>query len=286
MRETVVTATGGTGVEYHGGASDREPTAWAPEVRRPVSGFTSVDQSPDPGRLVRFLEDSATGLGAMKSYMATAHALRRPMAPVLDLGCGAGHDLALLADAAVLGLGVDPSRVMLRAAATRGVGPLVQARGEELPFASHVFAGSRIERVLMHVVEPAAVVAEVVRCVQPRGLLTVFEPDWSSLVVSGSAVPTNWVSNARHPSIGSLIGDLLSAAGCSVVDRVEERSWWSFRDFVRITRLEQSLERAVVAGVVPRATVQQWLTEQRRLADAGEFRAEIAKLLWVATTPA
>jgi hypothetical protein len=35
----------------------------------------------------------------------------------------------------------------------------------------------------MHVAEAAVVVAEALRCLEPGGLVTVFEPDWQSLVV-------------------------------------------------------------------------------------------------------
>lgn len=250
-----------------------------------MSAFSSVDQAAEPERLIRFLDDSAIGLAAMKHYMATAHALRRPTAPILDVGCGAGHDLVVLADAGIECVGVDPSWVMIGAAATRCDGPLLQARGEHLPFADRSFAGSRIERVLMHVTDPSAVVEEVVRCVQPGGLLTIFEPDWSSLTVNRSSVPTRWVSNARHPSIGADVGDLLDAEGCLLVDRVEERSWWTLDDFERITNIQQTLDRAVARGHASPRETQAWLAEQRRQAAVGAFRAEIAKILWVATTP-
>ncbi len=56
----------------------------------------------------------------------------------------------------------------------------------------------------MHVVEPAAVLAELVRCLEPGALVTVFEPDWSrfqvrSAVIDGS---TMWLSAAPHPDVG------------------------------------------------------------------------------------
>jgi ubiquinone/menaquinone biosynthesis C-methylase UbiE len=244
-----------------------------------------VDYATEPNRLIRSLEQSALGLAAMKQYMAVTHWLRRPSAPVLDLGCGAGHDLAVLENLGVFCVGVDPSSVMLAATSTISSSPVVRGYGERLPFADRVFAGCWIERVLMHVADPAAVITEVVRCVQPQGLLTVFEPDWSSLVVNGSPVPTGWVTTARQPAIGAQLGELLSAANCSVVDRVEERSWWTFSDFERITNLNVSLDRAVASGHISAAEAQQWLADQRERAAAGDFRAEIAKSLWVATSP-
>jgi SAM-dependent methyltransferase len=251
-----------------------------------ASGFSAVDDAADPARLVESLAQSATGLAAMKHYMAVTHALHHPEAPVLDLGCGAGHDLAVLGAVGVRGVGVDPSAVMLDAAVASGTrAPLVRASGEGLPFADRSFAGCWIERVLMHVADPEAVVAEVVRCVQPGGLLTVFEPDWTTLALTGTPVPAGWLTMARHPAIGSAVGGLLTAAGCSLRDRVEERSWWTADEFARITRLSQSLDRAVATGTASRSEVRRWLAEHRRQVDADDFRAEIVKLLWVATTP-
>jgi SAM-dependent methyltransferase len=249
------------------------------------SPFSAVDEAADPRRLVESLDSSAVGLAAIKQYMAVTHALRGPPGRVLDLGCGAGHDLAVLDALGLEGVGVDPSAVMLDAAATRSTAPLVQAGGERLPFADGVFAGCWIERVLMHVDRPATVVHEVVRCVRPGGLLTIFEPDWSSLRICGSPVPAGWMCVARHPGIGAVVGDLMRAAGCSVLDRVEERSWWTFEEFERITNLGRSLVQAVARGQASRTAVERWLAEQRSRAAAGERRAEIAKLLWVATTP-
>jgi SAM-dependent methyltransferase len=252
-----------------------------------VSAFSAVDDAAEPARLIEFLGQSAAGLAAMKHYIAVAHALRQPDAPVLDLGCGAGHDLAVLDAVGVRGVGVDSSAVMLDAAVAGGArAPLVRAAGERLPFADGAFAGCWIERVLMHVPEPAVVIAEVVRCVRPGGLLTIFEPDWSTLAVNGTPVPAGWLSIARHPAIGSAVGDLLTAAGCDIRDRVEERSWWTADEFARITRLNQALDRVVASGPASRSEVRRWLDEQRSRAAADDFRAEIVKLLWVATTAA
>lgn len=250
-----------------------------------MSAFSAVDSSPDPARLISVLEQTAIGLAAMKHYMAVTHALTKPTAPVLDLGCGAGHDLTVLHDCGVVAIGVDPSAVMLDAAARRANAPLAQASGERLPFADGRFAGCWIERVLMHVVDPAAVIAEAVRCVQPRGVLTIFEPDWSTLAVNGSPVPVPWVSSARHPSVGAEVGSLLDVAGCTILDRVEERSWWTFSEFERNTNLHRSLDRAVSTGIASRREVDAWLQAQRERAASDDFRAELVKVLWVATAP-
>jgi SAM-dependent methyltransferase len=221
----------------------------------------------------------------MKHYMAVTHALSKPTAPVLDLGCGAGHDLTVLHDCGVVAIGVDPSALMLEAAARRVDAPLARASGDRLSFAGGVFAGCWIERVLMHVVDPAAVIAEAVRCVRPGGVLTIFEPDWSTLAVNGSLVPVSWITSASHPSVGAEVGGLLGAAGCTILDRVEERSWWTFSEFERNTNLYSSLDRAVSTGIASRREVDLWLQTQRERAAIDDFRAELVKILWVATAP-
>jgi hypothetical protein len=67
--------------------------------------------------------------------------------------------------------------------------------------------------------------------------------------------------------------------------RGTRRSWWTFSDFDRITNLERSLDRAVREGIATRSDVDAWLEEQHRRAATDDFRAEMVKILWVATTP-
>lgn len=248
-----------------------------------MSAFSSVDSSPDPQRLIRFLGESARGLAAMKHYAAATHAIRDVGGSLLDLGCGAGHDLDLIEPLGRVAVGVDSSRMMLEAAAGRVTSPLVQADAHGLPFRNGAFGAAWIERLLMHVEDPAAVVREVVRCVAAGGTITVYEPDWSTFTVNGESVPPAWLTVAKHPGIGVDVGGMLGDAGCFILDRVEERSWWSYEVFERVTQIERTLERAVAAGGVARSIAEGWLQRQRRHVDAGSFRAELVKILWVAS---
>jgi SAM-dependent methyltransferase len=227
-----------------------------------VSSFSEVDAAADPGRLVASLAASAEGLASMKAYMAAAHAAHGVGGPVLNVGCGSGHDLAALARIGVAGVGVDPSDVMVRSCRWLTEAPVLRADGASLSFRTGSFSGCWIERVLQHVESPAAVLAEAVRCVVAGGLVTVFEPDWTSMTVTEGdpSLVDGWRPPARHPAIGSEVGALLSSLGCDLRDRVEERSWWSRGTFERTTK------RSVPADAA--------------------FRAEMVKVLWVATAPA
>lgn len=247
-----------------------------------MSDFSAVDAAADPARLIAYLDQ--VGLTAMRHYMAVTHA-RQATAPVLDIGCGIGRDLAVLEDLGVASIGVDPSAFMLRAAVSRVRSPLARASGGQLPFPDHVFSGCLVQRVLMHVDDPAYVIAEAVRCVQSKGVMTIFEPDWSTLHVNGSPVPAWWTHRAKHPSVGADVGELLTEANCRVRDRVEERSWWTFDEFERIIDPQLYADRAVEACMATRAEVDMWLAEQRRQAATGRFSAGMVKILWVASTP-
>jgi SAM-dependent methyltransferase len=254
-----------------------------------MSGFSSVDDSADPAGLVRYLDTAATAESGMKQYAAAAHALRRPVRPILDLGCGAGHDLVLFAAAGLGVVGLDPSAVMAESARARtaGVGtPILRGTGEALPFREAAFAGCRIERVLMHVDDPVVVLAEALRCLQPGGLITVFEPDWSSLRVKSDVLPecAGWISAAKHPDIGAKLWELIDDLGCDVLDRVEELSVWrSLGTLERVAGFPLAVQRAVAAGRIQRADADRWIDEQLRREEAGQFYALMPKIQVVAT---
>ena len=255
-----------------------------------MSVFTSVDSHDDPSWVVGYLDRRADAVSRMKQYVATAHARHDPNGLVLDLGCGAGHDLVLLNDAGLRAVGIDPSAILLAAATTRidhhRTG-LARAAGESLPFQDASFDGCRIERVLMHVANPSVVLAEVVRCLRPGGLITVFEPDWSQFRVRGDTgdVKTGWLAGSRHPGIGGDLWRLVEEAGCEVLDRVEELSIWrSLETLDAVIGLENSVRRAVEAGRIDSNEADQWLERQTARQARGEFLALASKILVVATT--
>ena len=282
-----VLATGGTAVEHHEGALTRGRPP-GPPAGEFVSGFSKVDQSAEPARLVAYLDEAAVWLWGLKHYVAAAHALRRPTKPVLDLGSGTGHDLALLESFGLRAIGVEPRETMLAAARSRDRsrrGRLVQAVGEALPFSDGAFGGCRIERVLIHVAEPAPVLRETCRCVERGGLVTVLEPDWLRLEVTSDVLPpgVGWLSGVAHPGVGGELWRLVEEAGCQVLDRVEELSVWrSLATLERVTGFPASVDRAVAGGRLGARVAQRWVEEQRQSHASGRFEAKVAKVLVVA----
>ena len=253
-----------------------------------MPGFSSVDDSADPARLARYLDHAARASGGIKAYAAAAHGLRRPGGPILDIGCGAGHDLALLGRAGLVPIGLDPSWVMLAEARSRVVaGGLVRGTGSALPLRSAGVSGVRIDRVLQHVEDPTAILHEAVRVLAGGGLLTVFEPDWTSLCFTDpeGRVDSSWLTGVPHPQIGSQLWDLVEATGARVLDRVEEFSVWRSLSALERVLGPGAVDRAVRDGRMDAAGARTWLERQQRNEAEGHLFGTVAKVLIVADKP-
>jgi SAM-dependent methyltransferase len=122
----------------------------------------------------RFLEDWDPAF-----YGKYADTLRpeRPGVRVLDVGCGAGQVVGLLTRAGIEAHGVDVSEPNLE----RAVKQSPHCRlydGRNLPYADGWFAVVGALNVLEHVEEPEAFVAELVRVVEPGGLVVLSSPNF------------------------------------------------------------------------------------------------------------
>jgi SAM-dependent methyltransferase len=100
-------------------------------------------------------------------------ALERPSGPLLELGCGAGRDLAWFTSQGLSILGADLSMGMLAEARTRSPAPLVQMEMTRLGFPSAAFAGLWCNAALLHLprTEAPAALSEMRRVLRPAGLL-------------------------------------------------------------------------------------------------------------------
>jgi hypothetical protein len=75
----------------------------------------------------------------------------------------------------------------------------------------------------------------------------------------------------------------MEAAGCEVLDRVEELSIWKRLSVLdRVIELAPSIEKAVIAQRISKARADEWLSEQRERDGRGVFRAAMPKILIVA----
>jgi SAM-dependent methyltransferase len=164
--------------------------------------------------------------------------------------------------------------------------PLARAVGESLPLRDASIAGCRIERVLQHVPEPARVIAEVARCLRPGGIVTVFEPDWTSLRIASDFVDPSmgWLYGVASPDAGVAAASLLEAVGFEVLDLVSERSFvTSLAGYERVLPLAPSTSLAVRDGRIDADTAYRWQREQKQRDRDGRFSAEYTKILTVAS---
>ncbi len=158
---------------------------------------------------------------------------RRPLATALfrlglgagwrcvDVGAGGGDVSVALAemvgrDGRVYAVDSDPAsrdEVARAAAAHAQVIALTQA-GEDLSLPEEVdLAFCRF--LLLHVLEPAAVLGMMTSAVRPGGWVVAQEPITSAGRIGGSVMS---MPDARHPDIGALLPALVRDAGLDVVD--------------------------------------------------------------------
>jgi SAM-dependent methyltransferase len=193
-----------------------------------AGGFADVDRTADPASYVEYL-DTASATDAVRAYKRQTFALldAREGGHLLDAGCGTGDDARALARLVGPGgsvLGVDTSEAMIAEARKRTAGHTLPVRFRQgdicrLGLPDESFDGCRADRVLQHLEDPRAALAELVRLARPGARVVVSEPDWETLVVDApDQAFTRVVLNARadwprHGWIGRRLFGLCKDAG-------------------------------------------------------------------------
>ncbi|MBG0831401.1 methyltransferase domain-containing protein [Planomonospora sp. ID67723] len=245
--------------------------------------FAHVDASADPAALAAYLDRHACGPMAGVKARLLAMLEVRPGERVLDVGCGTGHDLELLARAGAVPVGVDASAEMAVRSRAR-CAAVVQADASRLPFPAGSFDGCRIERVLLHVADPAGVAAEVHRVLRSGGRLVVFEPVWASLSIDSAepavsrAVVRAVAEGISQPLIGHQAASLLAGAGFTEVTRVDEpgefATWAELR---RTIDLDKAVGRALSRAKLSAEAAARWRAEMHSRSADGSFHATLTR---------
>lgn len=181
---------------------------------------------------------------------------------VLDVGCGIGADLDVLArhvrtGGQVHGVDTDPS--MLDAARCRAVAAsaavhVVGASARRLPYPSASFDAVRVDRVLQHVSRAEDAVAEAYRVLRPGGVVYLADTDWSTLTIS--CLPRELLERLRayllqaavaRPTIGAELARMLVDCGVGDLD---------VRGFAVVSR-----QRPPATGQLPAARASGYLSE-------------------------
>ena len=238
-----------------------------------------------------YLRRAAVEAADLKAASYTALDLS-PEARVLDVGCGPGVDVGALAASAGRVVGVDLDADLLAAARADAAGNVVLLRADAaaLPFASGSFDAVRSERMLQHVPDPAAVIAELARVTRTGGRVVLIDTDWTSLSIGCGAldlerrvVASLLRRVARHPDAGREL--LRSAAGLPLeIDSVTVHPMTSGDlGMVRaIAHLDLAEQQAVEDRTVSPEQLDRWQAALLTAAEHGTLFATINLVLLVA----
>ena len=222
-----------------------------------------------------YLTRAATSdLGRAYKGIAAGELAIRPGHAVLDLGCGPGADLPAFADAAgsggrVTGIDRDPDAVRQARERTADL-PQVEVReGDIQALAIPAASADKVhtDRVLQHVPDPAAALAEARRVLRDGGTAVFAEPDWDTLVIDYPDLAiarayTRYITDCviRNPALGRQLPRLAAAAGFRIAKVIPITSVWrEVRAADRILGLQRVTGGAVTAGYLTQDTADQWL---------------------------
>ncbi|GAA0538204.1 class I SAM-dependent methyltransferase [Paractinoplanes ferrugineus] len=259
-----------------------------------VDDAAATDAFPDYlARMGEQLAELKAGLHAMLGLV--------PGERVLDVGCGTGADVRLLAgEVGETGRaeGVDNSRQLIDKA--RLLTPLSArnlryqvADAHRLPFADATFDVARSERVLMHLAEPAAAVAELARVTRPGGRVLIADPDhgmWALDLPDRSLARTLtawWFDFIANPWVARTGPVLAKAAG--LVDVRTRLFPIVFDDLAAadaMTGLNALGPAAAAQGVVPIEVADEFVESLRRRQEEGTFFMCGAVIATVGRVPA
>ena len=236
-----------------------------------VRNWGAVDASPEAA--ARYLDVAGKTIGPIKARSIDLLGLK-PGMRVLEAGCGLGRDAETIAD--LLGpdghvTGTDLShdlisRALARTEAKRDRLNFKVADMYDLPFHASSFDAARVDRVLQHLDEPAAAVAQLAWVVRAGGRIVLLEPDWESLVVGGvdarvTRAVVSHIADNRHRSgkVGRDLAVMLSDAGCHAINiEVGTLVMPDLGTMDYLASLGVALGETVAAGVVTEDAADAW----------------------------
>jgi SAM-dependent methyltransferase len=259
------------------------------------TAFDQVDRTTDPADFVHYL-DTTRATDFFQEIKQRSYALLDMHAGdhVLDVGCGTGDDVLALAQrvgAAGRAVGVDASATMIaeaeRRTAEAGVAAeCMQMDAQHLTFPDAIFDGVRAERLLQHVPDPAAALAEIVRVAKPGARIVIWEADLDLFVIDAPDYATSRAmqrficDSFRNGGIGHELYRRFKDLGQTDVQATPLTR--ELNDLALVESafdLRASTERAAAAGIITQQAGLDWLASLERARDAGRFFCAVGGFL-------
>jgi len=195
-----------------------------PVLDRQLGAFSAVDKT-DANDFIERL-DEMHALDVFRAYKKFTFDLMNIAsgARVADVGCGTGEDVSSLAD--LVGpsgqaIGLDLSSAMIAEAqkrhADKGNVSFLQASSEGLGLPDNELDAIRADRVLIHVQNPEATLAEFIRVTRPGGRIVLSEPDMHGF----------WVASDDYGTTRLLVNEI---ANSCVMPYLPRDLWTMMRD--------------------------------------------------------
>ncbi len=215
----------------------------------------------------------------------------QPGQTLLDVGCGAGHDvneLGRLVGLNGLVIGIDKSEALIEAARRRAA--VEEARNvdfrvgdaHQLQLPDRSVDGARSDRVFQYLADPPRALRELVRVTRPAGMIVVADTDWGVSVHDcddlelSERVDRAWTQTRPSGQIGRRLYGLFVRAGLENVQVVPHTTaitdlssdWLSY---YRDTLIPGQAAQAVEAGAVTAEEASRWIALQNAADAAGHF---------------
>lgn len=256
-------------------------------MTEPESGrdWASIDADADAEEFVEALDEEAAREGYVEMKLQRHDLLHiSPGQRVLDVGCGQGIDVRLLASR--VGpegevVGIDSSETMLEAARerTEDTSNIRFESGDamDLSFADDSFDTVQSERVLTHTDDPKSVLSELIRVTLPGGRVGVTEPDVGSIIIETPDGQSMDVFNPefavhQQPKLGRRLFRIAKAAGLQDIDvEIHAEHVGDFEFANRAVMFDEWLDAMVEAGELTEAEANEWLEGCRQANESGLF---------------
>ena len=251
------------------------------------SEFDQVDRTTDPADFVHYL-DAARATDYYREIKARSYPLLdlHPGDHVCDIGCGTGDDVLALARLVApngRAVGIDVSVTMIGEAERRATkvgieAVFVQMDAQRLDLPDAQFDGVHAERLLQHVPDPEAALAEIVRIAKPGGRIVVWEGDLDLFVIDAPDYATSRAMQRficdgfRNGHIGHELYRRFKDLGLVDVQATALTREITDYEFVESgLNLRASAQRAAAAGVITQQQATDWLASLESARDMGRF---------------